>query len=85
MMISGDFMNSNQTNRGAAPIKAIKANLKRATYYLRPEQIKSLKIKAVHMERPVSELLREAIDLYLSQNPARRPANQRLNEFLSVD
>lgn len=42
--------------------------LKRATYYMRPEQIKALKLQAVLGERNLSELVREAVDAYL-----RRP------------
>lgn len=48
-------------------MKLDSADLKRATYYLRPDQIKSLKLKAVHQERNLSELVRDAIDGYLSQ------------------
>ena len=40
-------------------------SLKRATYYLRPEQIKALKLKAVMGERNLSEVVREAVDRYL--------------------
>ncbi len=46
-------------------MKMTAADLKRATYYLRPDQIKSLKLKAVHQERNLSELVRDAIDRYL--------------------
>ena len=46
-------------------MKMTEAELKRATYYLRPDQIKSLKLKAVHQERNLSELVRDAIDKYL--------------------
>ena len=47
-------------------MKMTAEELKRATYYLRPDQIKSLKLKAVHQERNLSELVRDAIDKYLS-------------------
>ncbi len=46
-------------------MKLSEAELKRATYYLRPDQIKSLKLKAVHQERNLSALVRDAIDRYL--------------------
>ncbi|MBT6177444.1 MAG: hypothetical protein HOI23_09345 [Deltaproteobacteria bacterium] len=42
-------------------------SLKRATYYLRPEQIKALKLRAVLGERNLSDVVREAIDRYLTQ------------------
>ena len=43
-------------------------SLKRATYYLRPEQIKALKLRAVMGERNLSEVVREAVDRYLQQS-----------------
>ena len=46
------------------------SSLKRATYYLRPEQIKALKLKAVLGERNLSEVVREAVDRYLRQAEA---------------
>ena len=42
-------------------------SLKRATYYLRPQQIKALKLKAVMGERNLSEVVREAVDRYLQE------------------
>ncbi|MDI6773478.1 MAG: hypothetical protein QME77_12980, partial [bacterium] len=38
------------------------APYRRATYYLRPEQIKALKLRAVMEEKDLSGLVREAID-----------------------
>ena len=38
---------------------------RRATYYLRPDQIRALKLRAVMEERTLSEVIREAIDRYL--------------------
>lgn len=38
---------------------------KRATYYLRPEQIRALKLRAVNDDRNLSVVVREAIDAYL--------------------
>lgn len=40
---------------------------KRATYYLRPEQIKRLKLLAVERERELSALVRDVIDEYLGR------------------
>ncbi len=60
-------------------MKLTAADLKRATYYLRPDQIKSLKLKAVHQERNLSELVRDAIDRYLDGARAavrRRPMQE---------
>ena len=60
-------------------MKMTAADLKRATYYLRPDQIKSLKLKAVHQERNLSELVRDAIDRYLDGARAavrRRPMRE---------
>jgi hypothetical protein len=48
--------------------------LKRATYYLRPEQIKALKLRAVLGERNLSEVVREAVDRYLTQVQAQAQA-----------
>ena len=47
-------------------------SLKRATNYLRPEQIKALKLKAVMGERNLSEVVREAVDRYLKQADASK-------------
>ena len=57
-------------------------SLKRATYYLRPEQIKALKLKAVMGERNLSEVVREAVDRYLQQvdSGSRRSASQPSDE-----
>ena len=43
-------------------------SFKRATYYLRPEQIKALKLRAVMGERNLSEVVREAVDRYLGES-----------------
>jgi len=58
-------------------MKMTAEELKRATYYLRPDQIKSLKLKAVHQERNLSELVRDAIDKYLGS--ARVVPQRRLS------
>jgi hypothetical protein len=38
---------------------------RRATYYLRPDQIKALKVRAAAEERQLSDVMREAVDQYL--------------------
>ena len=38
---------------------------RRATYYLRPDQIRALKLRAVMEERNLSDVIREAVDRYL--------------------
>lgn len=54
---------------------------KRATYYVRPEQIKALKLRAVNEERNISALVRDALDRYLldkspvSQGGGNRPSS----------
>jgi hypothetical protein len=57
-------------------------SLKRATYYLRPEQIKALKLKAVMGERNLSEVVREAVDRYLREpdSSKRRGTSQSQDE-----
>ena len=57
-------------------------SLKRATYYLRPEQIKALKLKAVMGERNLSEVVREAVDRYLKEvdSETRRRTSQPSDE-----
>jgi hypothetical protein len=42
--------------------------LQKTTYYLRPEQAKALKVRAVKGGRTVSELARFAIDDYLARH-----------------
>ena len=58
-----------------------KSAYRRATYYLRPDQIKVLKLRAVQQARNLSEVVREAIDLYLagqtSKGTSRSPATVR--------
>ncbi len=60
------------------------AELKRATYYLRPDQIKSLKLKAVHQERNLSEVVRDAIDRYLSGAKAMQTKRIRPSEDVTL-
>jgi len=48
------------------PLLSDKPVYRRATYYLRPEQIKALKLRAVMEERDLSSLVREAIDRFLA-------------------
>ena len=42
---------------------------RRATYYLRPDQIRALKLQAVMEDRNLSDVIREAIDRYLRRRP----------------
>jgi hypothetical protein len=42
--------------------------VKRLTVYLRPEQVKSLKIRAVQQDRDLSDLMRDLVDEYLKQD-----------------
>lgn len=42
-------------------------NLKRATYYLEPEMIKALGIKAVLEGRDKSDIVRSALDAYIEK------------------
>ena len=60
------------------------ADLKRATYYLRPDQIKSLKLKAVHQERNLSELVRDAIDRYLGAAKVATPRRLQREEDVTL-
>jgi hypothetical protein len=46
--------------------------LRRATYYLRRDQIKALKVRAASEERQLSALVREAVDRYLGRPGATR-------------
>ena len=39
--------------------------VRRATYYLRPDQVRGLKVCAVVKARRVSDMMRDAVDLYL--------------------
>jgi len=61
---------SNQaTNQQGGKSKELKSKTKqlpRATFYLYAKQIKALKLRAVHEERNISELAREAIANYLA-------------------
>jgi hypothetical protein len=50
--------------RKSASKHTLKA-FRRATYYLRPDQIKALKLRAAADERQLSDVIREAIDLFL--------------------
>jgi len=46
------------------PLADYKA-MRQATYYMEPQQVKALKLMAVHEERNISELVREAVAAYL--------------------
>ncbi len=49
----------------ALPASEPFSTYKRATFYLRPEQIRAVKLFAVTTERPISEVVRDAIEQYL--------------------
>ena len=49
------------------PANNIKAKYKKATYYIRPELIKKLKLLSVETERDLSNLMNEAIELLLKK------------------
>lgn len=42
-----------------------RAAVRRATYYLRPDQIRGLKMCAAVRDRQVSDVMRDAVDRYL--------------------
>jgi len=42
-----------------------RAALRRATYYLRPDQIRGLKMCAAIRDRQLSDVMRDAVDRYL--------------------
>jgi hypothetical protein len=46
--------------------RATVGDFKRATYYLRPDQIRALKLRAVTEDRNLSAVVRDAVDAYLS-------------------
>lgn len=63
--------------------KSATVELKRATYYLRPDQIRALKLKAVLNDETISTIVRAALDEYLAprrSRPERSP--KRADDFL---
>ena len=63
--------------------KTTPVELKRATYYLRPEQIRALKLRAVLNDETISTIVRAALDEYLApkkSRPERSP--KRADDFL---
>ena len=64
-----------QVNSLATNGKGQRSAQKRATYYLWPDQIKTIKLRAALEDKTISEIVRTALDLYLSPGPAktRRP------------
>ena len=51
--------------------------LKRATYYLRPDQIKALKLRAVLDDENISTIVRSALDDYLNPNKLKKQYQTR--------
>jgi len=63
--------------------KTTTVELKRATYYLRPDQIRALKLRAVLSDETISTIVRAALDEYLASKksrPERSP--KRADDFL---
>jgi hypothetical protein len=58
-----------------SPENRVEGELKRATYYLRPDQIKALKLRAVLNDESISSIVRAALDAHLS--PGRERTTQR--------
>jgi hypothetical protein len=48
-----------------SPARHDDGEFRRATYYLRPDQIRDLKMCAVLEERRLSDVIRDAVDRYL--------------------
>ena len=51
--------------------------LKRATYYLRPDQIKALKLRAVLEDENISTIVRCALDEYLNPSKPKKQYQTR--------
>ena len=56
-----------------SPENRVEGELKRATYYLRRDQIKALKLRAVLSDESISSIVRAALDSYLNPNRERAP------------
>lgn len=54
-----------QVDKSTSQHTAKTDEFRRATYYLKPAQIRAMKLRAVTEGRTVSELVREAFDAYL--------------------
>ena len=52
-------------------------DLKRATYYLRPDQIKALKLRAVLDDENISTIVRSALDDFLNPNKPKKQYKTR--------
>lgn len=61
----GERATNRVCDKSTSKRRVIADDFRRSTYYLRPEQIRAMKLKAVTEGRNVSELVREAIDRYL--------------------
>jgi len=65
------------------PENRTEGELKRATYYLRPDQIKALKLRAVLSDESISSIVRAALDSYLSPTEGKEAKRSaREDDFL---
>ncbi len=70
----GDMIRMDSVTKPSAA-KRNSVDFKRATYYLRPDQIKALKLRAVLDEENISALVRTALDAYLNPNAHKKRAS----------
>ena len=77
-----------EVRRGNSGFKRTSVELKRATYYLRPDQIKALKLRAVLEDENISAIVRQALDHHLNPNKAKKEYKTRSvqpkNDYLFV-
>jgi len=57
-----------QVDKSTSQHAAKSGEFRRATYYLRPSQIRAMKLRAVTEGRNVSDLVREAFEAYLGKS-----------------
>ena len=78
-MSSGRYGNTvrQELSRQLSSAKRTLVDLKRATYYLRPDQIKALKLRAVLDDENISTIVRRALDDYLNPNKASKQYQAR--------
>jgi hypothetical protein len=56
------------SQKAPSPSLAQGSDFKRATYYLRPDQIMALRLLSVLEDRNLSAVVREALDKYLEEH-----------------
>ena len=59
--------------------------MKRTTVYLDPSLESLLKLEALRLKRPMAEVLREALRLYLTRSPRRLPPGMGAFESGTTD